>query len=270
MEAKVTKHLLIDITANGVATVTINRPDVMNAFDEAVIAELTTAFEFLRGNAAVRAILLRGEGKAFCAGADADWMRRAAEHDHDANIADAMNLARMLRAVRLCPKPTIAIVHGPTYGGGVGLVAACDIAIATTKARFCLSEVRLGLIPATIAPHVIDAIGERACRRYFLTAEVFDATRAAELGLVSEVTEPEAVNEIVNTLVARLLEGGPAAHTASKELLEAIAGEPFDEDLLMLTAERIAAARASAEGREGIAAFLEKRQPRWREVSGKV
>ncbi|MDE1150699.1 MAG: enoyl-CoA hydratase/isomerase family protein [Azospirillaceae bacterium] len=247
----------------GIATVTLDRPALHNAFNEGVIADLTRLFEQLGADPAIRAIQLRANGPSFSAGADLDWMRRMAGYSRDQNHADALALATMLRTLNTCPKPTIGVVQGAAYGGGVGLVACCDIAVVAEGATFCLSEVKLGLIPATIAPYVVAAMGERACRRYFLTAERFGAEEAHALGLVHQVVPADQLDAAVATLVKRLLEAGPAAQAAAKDLIFACANRPVTDDLVSDTAERIARIRASEEGREGVAAFLEKRKPNW-------
>ncbi|EDT04789.1 enoyl-CoA hydratase/isomerase family protein [Burkholderia ambifaria] len=248
-----------------VATVTLARPAVRNAFDETTIAELTTAFEWLDAHAGVRAIVLAAEGAAFCAGADLNWMKKMAGYSDDENRADARKLARMLEAIHRCGKPVIARVHGDAYAGGVGLVAAADIAIAADGAKFCLSEARLGLIPATIAPYVVRAMGERAARRYFTTAEVFDSARAASLGFIHDAVPADALDETVAKLAAALVANGPDAVRACKRLVADVAGRPLDATLIEQTADWIARTRAGAEAREGIASFLEKRTPSWRE-----
>ncbi|WGS44485.1 enoyl-CoA hydratase/isomerase family protein [Burkholderia sp. JSH-S8] len=250
--------------SNRVATVTLARPDVRNAFNETMIAELTTAFEWLDAHAGVRAVVLAADGPAFCAGADLNWMKKMAGYSDDENRADARKLARMLEAIHRCGKPVIARVHGDAYAGGVGLVAAADIAVVADGAKFCLSEARLGLIPATIAPYVVRAMGERAARRYFTTAEVFDSARAAALGFVHETVPADALDETVATLAAALVANGPDAVSACKRLVADVAGRPLDAALIEQTADWIARTRAGAEAREGIAAFLEKRTPAWR------
>ena len=255
--------LTIDTAPDGVATVTLDRPEVHNAFDDEVIAELTQAFRRLGADPAARVVVLRAEGKSFSAGADLDWMQRVACYSHEQNVADAMALAEMLHALDACPKPTLALVQGPAYGGGVGLVAACDIAVAAETASFALTEVRLGLIPAVIGPYVIAAIGERACRRYFLTAERFSAADAYRLGLVHQVVPADRLDAVAGEFIARLRACGAAAQAAAKELIRDIARRPIDDAMVRDSAERIAHQRASAEGREGVAAFLEKRQPAW-------
>jgi methylglutaconyl-CoA hydratase len=249
---------------NGIGTVLMDRPDRHNAFDEHVIADLTAAFAKLGADDAVRAVVLRGTGKSFSAGADLDWMRRMAVYDEAANLADARALAALMRTIDTLPKPTVALVHGAAYGGGVGLVACCDIAIATEAAAFSLSEVKLGLIPAVISPYVVRAIGARAARRYFLTAERFDAVEARRLGLVHELAASDGLEEAARQVLAALRGNGPAAVRAAKDLVGAVAGKApaeVEDDC----ARRIAAIRAGDEGKEGVAAFLEKRKPSWLE-----
>ncbi|MEM5276285.1 enoyl-CoA hydratase/isomerase family protein [Cupriavidus taiwanensis] len=250
--------------ANHVATVTLNRPDVRNAFNETVIAELTGAFRALGDMDEVRAIVLAGSGPAFCAGADLNWMKKMAGYSDDQNRADALTLAQMLHTIWSCPRPVIARIQGDTYAGGMGLVAACDIAVAAEHAHFCLSEARLGLLPATISPYVIRAMGEQAARRYFITAERFDAAEALRLGLLHAVVPAEALDAKVAELTAALVANSPNAVRESKRLVQDIAGRAIDNDLLADTAERIASIRASEEGREGVKSFLEKRTPSWR------
>jgi methylglutaconyl-CoA hydratase len=249
--------------ADKVATVRLNRPDKHNAFDEHLIAELTQAFRDLAADAAVRVVVLAANGPSFSAGADLHWMKRMSAMSRAENEHDSLLLADLMAAIDRCPKPVIALVQGAAFGGGVGLVACCDIAIASTRASFSLSEVRLGLIPAVISPYVAAAIGPRACRRYFLTAERFDAETAERLGLVHRVVEPEALGTAQDEIVAHLLKGGPNALAAAKDLIQRVSDAPNDEALRRDTAKRIADARASDEGKEGIAAFLEKRKPNW-------
>lgn len=256
--------VLLETDQRGVATLTLNRAARHNAFDDAMIAELADRLAELHDDRAVRVVILRATGKSFSAGADLGWMRRMASFDFEENERDAMVLATMMQRLdRLC-KPTIALVHGAAYGGGVGLVACCDIALATPSARFCLSEVRLGLIPAVIAPYVVRAIGARAARRYFQTAEVFEAEEARRLGLVSDCVAEAEIEPAVERLVAALLAAGPDAQAAAKRLVDSVADRPIDMALLGETARRIADRRASEEGREGVTAFLEKRRPAWR------
>jgi methylglutaconyl-CoA hydratase len=254
--------LRINIT-HRVGVVWMTRAEVRNAFNETTIAELTEAFRALGADPEVRTIVLAAEGPAFCAGADLDWMRRMSQYSHDENRADAMKLATMLRTIHECPKPVIARVHGPAFAGGVGLVAACDIAIASLNAEFCLTETKLGLIPATIAPYVMRAIGPNQARRYFLTAEKFDAGEAFRIGLVHNIAPPDELDATINELLGTLMLTSAEAVTAAKRLVRELALRPIDDALVADTAERIAAIRQSADGREGIASFLEKRKPRW-------
>jgi methylglutaconyl-CoA hydratase len=208
-------------------------------------------------------MILGGNGPAFCAGADLNWMKRMAKYGYDENLADAEALALMLATLDRLPKPTIARVHGPVFAGGTGLVAACDIAVGTPQAKFCLSEAKLGLSPATISPYVIRAMGEREARRYFLTAEVFDAAEAFRIGLLSLLVSPSELDSSIDELITHLMAGGPQAHRKIKELIRAVAGRPVDDALAADTAKRIAEIRVSPEGREGIASFLEKRKAAW-------
>lgn len=247
----------------GVAVIWLNRPQIRNAMSPELIAELTDAFGAASEDDAVRAIVLAGRGSAFCAGADLNWMKAAAQYTPQQNEADAAKLAALLRAIAEAPKPTVARVHGPAFAGGLGLVAACDIAVASHEASFCLSEVRIGLIPAMISPYVLRAIGARAASRWFLSGEVFDAAEAYRIGMVQEIAAPEELDATVNALLGRLLLGGPQAIASAKQLIRDVAGRPVDDALMRDTAGRIARARASDEGREGIASFLEKRKPRW-------
>ncbi len=250
-------------TTSGIATVTLNRPEVHNAFDDALIVRLTELFRDLGQTADVRAIVLAAAGKSFSAGADLGWMRRMASYSDEDNLRDAMGLALLMETIDRCPKPTVALVQGAAFGGGVGLVAACDIAIASEKAVFCLSEVRLGLIPAVISPYVIAAMGARACRRYFLTAERFSAAEARRLGLVHEVVAEDKLEQARDTLVQALLQGGPVAQAAAKDLIHVVAESQHGPELMRYTARSIADRRADAEGREGLAAFFEKRKAEW-------
>jgi methylglutaconyl-CoA hydratase len=254
----------VDITMHQrVATVTLDRPDVRNAFNEATIAELALAFDELGRDEDVRAIVLAANGSAFCAGADLNWMKQMAGYSDTENLADATKLADMLRTIYLCPKPVVAKVQGDCYAGGMGLVAACDIAVAVDGANFCLSEVKLGLIPATISPYVIKAMGEAAARRYFLTAERFSAREAHRIGFVHEVVAFDALDAGVATIVKALVANSPNAVREAKLLVREIAGRPVDDALVADSAARIAVIRASSEGREGVASFLEKRKPSW-------
>ena len=256
------KHLLLEFDA-GIATVTLNRPEVRNAFNDEVIAELTAVFLELGHRTEVRCVVLAANGPAFCAGADLNWMKRMAGYTRDENINDASALARMLEVIYNCPKPTVARVQGDVYAGGMGLVAACDIAVAADGVQFCLSEARLGLLPATISPYVIRAMGARAAHRWFLTAERFDATEAHRIGLVHEVVAPGALDATLAGLARSLVQAGPDAVTACKRLVQDVAGRTLTPALVQRTVEGIADIRASEEGREGIRSFLEKRKPSW-------
>jgi len=246
-----------------VARVTLNRPDMRNAFNEAVIAELTAAFAELGQDPTLRAVVLAGEGKAFCAGADLNWMKAMAGYSWDENHADASRLAEMLWTIYCCPVPVIARVQGDVYAGGVGLVAACDIVVSVDSASFCLSEAKLGLLPATIAPYVLRAMGEQSARRYFVTAERFSAEQAQQMGLVHERVPAEVLDAKVDELLAALLANGPAAVRACKRLVQDVALAELTSELRDNTARRIADIRASEEGREGVASFLNKRKPAW-------
>ena len=248
---------------NKVAIVWMARERLRNAFNERSIAELTHAFEALGADDGVRVIVLGGHGPAFCAGADLEWMRRMAGYSHDENLADADRLAAMLRTIDACPKPVIARVHGDAYAGGVGLVAVCDIVVASHEAGFCLSEVKLGLVPATIAPYVIRALGEQHARRYFITAERFDSAEAFRVGLVHLLVPAEQLDAQINELLGQLLQTSGAAVTEAKRLVREVGGRPIAAALIAQTVALIAAVRASPDAREGVGAFLEKRKPRW-------
>jgi methylglutaconyl-CoA hydratase len=248
---------------NHVARVVLNRPDRHNAFDDKVIHSLSLIFDALARQSEVRAIVLSAEGKSFCAGADLDWMRRCAEYDFDANRADAMALADMLAKLDRMPKPTVALVQGGAYGGGIGLAAACDITVAADDARFALTEVRLGLIPSVISPYVIRSIGAHEARRYFLTAESFGAAEAHRIGLVHQVVAPDDLSAAGDRMVKHMMAAGPKALASAKELIADVSGRSIDSALMKETARRIAEARSSAEGKEGIAAFFDRRAPDW-------
>lgn len=246
-----------------VARITLTRPEVRNAFNDEVIAQLTTAFESVGARDDVRAVVLAAEGPAFCAGADLHWMRRMADYTRDENIADAGQLAAMLQAIYHCPKPTVARVQGDVFAGGMGLVAACDMAVSVDTATYCLSEVKLGLIPATISPYVIRAMGARAAHRYFLTAERFSAAEAHRIGFVHEVVNADALDAAVDALTHALCSAGPAAVRACKRLVQDVAEREINAALIAQTVAGIADIRASAEGREGVQSFLQKRKPNW-------
>jgi methylglutaconyl-CoA hydratase len=255
-----TIQLLIE---NRVATVTLNRPEVRNAFNESTIAEITDAFRALGAQGGVRAIVLAASGTAFCAGADLNWMKKMAAFTHAENRSDAAQLAEMLRTIYVCPKPVVAKVQGDCYAGGMGLVAACDIVVCGDSVNFCLSEVKLGLIPATISPYVIKAMGESAARRYFLTAERFSAAEAHRIGLVHEVIASEGLDAACEKIVKALVANSPHAVREAKRLVRDVAGMSVTDALIADTAQRIADIRSSEEGKEGVQSFLEKRKPGW-------
>jgi len=255
---------MLDITKrDGIARVTLNRPELRNAFDDELIKRLTGVFQEISTDKSVRVMILAGNGPAFCAGADLNWMKRMAGYSYEQNLADAKGLAEMLATLDRLPKPTIARVHGPVFAGGTGLVAACDIAVGTPEAKMCLSEAKLGLSPATISPYVMRAMGEREARRYFLTAEVFDAAEALRIGMLSLIVPSEKLDGAIDELLKHLLAGGPEAHAKIKALIRGVAGRRPDDALVAETAKQIAEIRGSAEGREGIASFLEKRKAAW-------
>jgi methylglutaconyl-CoA hydratase len=249
--------------SGAIATITLDRPEVRNAFNDELIPLLTAAFRDLGQREAVRCIVLAAKGPAFCAGADLNWMKRMADYTREENLADAGALAEMLRTVYECPKPTIAKVQGDVYAGGTGLVAACDIAVAMDTAHFCLSETRLGLIPATISPYVIRAMGARAAQRYFLSAERFTAAEAHRIGLVHEVVHSGSLEAKVAEIANALVACGPAAVRASKKLVQDVAGRDITPELVAMTVAGIADIRATPEGREGVQSFLQKRKPNW-------
>ena len=246
-----------------VARVFLNRPEVRNAFNERSIAELTQVFNQLSQDASLRAIVLGGHGKAFCAGADLGWMRSMAGFDWEQNRADAQQLADMLWAIYRCPVPVVGRIHADCYAGGVGLAAVCDVLVAAEGVNFCLSEARLGLLPGTISPYVIRAMGEQASRRYFVTAERFSAAQAHAMGFVHELCAADALDAKVDEIVAALVANGPMATRACKLLVQDVAGLPISPELRAETARRIADIRASDEGREGVQSFLNKRKPAW-------
>jgi methylglutaconyl-CoA hydratase len=256
------KHLLIQVT-DKVATVTLNRPDVRNAFNDEVIVEMTTAFDALGARADVRCIVLAANGTAFCAGADLNWMRSMADYTREQNLADAGRLAAMMHAVYACPKPTIARIQGDVYAGGTGLVAACDIAISSDAVHYCLSETRLGLVPSTISPYVIRAMGARAAHRYFLTAERFSAAEAWRIGFVHELVTAAELDGKVAEVAQALVNAGPEAVRLCKKLVQDVAGHDITPALIQTTVESIADVRVSPEGREGLQSFLQKRKPNW-------
>ncbi len=258
------KASTLDITIrNAIAFVVLNRPDVHNAFNETLIAELMQTLEALDRDEAIRAIVIAGAGKSFCAGADLNWMKKMAAFRAEQNLADAKALAKMLDTLYRLSKPTIARVHGVAMGGGAGLVACCDIAVASQDATFAFSEAKLGLIPATIAPYVVEAIGARHARRFFVTAERFTAAEAFRIGLVHDIVPAAELDARINELLGSLLYAGPRAQTECKALIRRVAHRPIDADLIAATAKHIADVRASSEGRAGVAAFLSKNPPPW-------
>lgn len=256
------QHLSITQTGS-VARITLTMPEIRNAFSDEVIQAITEAFADVGARADVRAVVLAAEGPAFCAGANLNWMRRMADYTREENLADASKLAAMLRTIAECPKPTIARVQGDVYAGGMGLVAACDMAVSVDTAWYCLSEVKIGLAPVTISPYVIRAMGARAAQRYFLTAERFTAAEAHRIGFVHEVVTADALDAKVDELLKALTSASPAAVVACKTLVADVVGRDIDEGLIAYTVEAIADIRASAEGREGVQAFLNKRKPAW-------
>ncbi len=258
-------NINLQTDARGVATLTLDRVQKHNAFDDTMIAELLQALDKIENDNAIRILILRAAGRNFSAGADLDWMRRMADYDDKQNLADARQLAQLMYRLNRFDKPVVARVHGASFGGGVGLIACCDIAIASNDAVFSLSEVCLGLIPSVISPYLIAAIGSRAARRYFLSGERFDAARALQLGLVHELVEPEVLEASLEKCIDNLLSSGPKAQAAAKKLIHHVDGRRIDETLIEETARRIADVRGSDEAREGLNAFLQKRKPDWSE-----
>lgn len=258
-----TIKLLTEIDSEGVATVTLNRPEIHNAFDDELIRELGETFDRLSQDPAIRALVLAANGKSFSAGGDLNWMKRMVDYSEEENRRDAAALAAMLHKLDTFPAPTIARVQGAAFGGGVGLVSCCDMAVAAERASFSLSEVKIGLLPATISPYVINAIGARHARRYFVTAERFSAERAREIGLVSEVCAEGELDLTVQKLVNAITDNGPRAVAMSKQLAMSMSNRVINEELQGQTSALIAAVRASPEGQEGLGAFLEKRAPNW-------
>ena len=256
--------VLYAVAENGLATVTMNRPSSHNAFNNEVIQLLQDAFARAANDKSVRALLLQAEGSSFCSGGDMNWMTQMAGYSYEENLADSKKIAAMLNSLNTLAIPTIARVQGAAYGGGVGLVACCDIAVASINAKFCLSEVKVGMIPATISPYVIAAIGQRAARRYFTTAELISAPKALELGLISEFRTSDAeTDQVIAGLVKALLKNGPRAVTEAKKLVLDLSNRPIDAELIAESSRRIALTRDSSEGKEGLSAFLEKRKPNW-------
>ena len=257
--------VLVKVNEQGIATVTLINPDKHNAFDDDIIKQLTAIFTDISQRDDISIMVLNSQGKSFSAGADLGWMKRMANYSYEDNLTDANALAQMLKALNFLPQTTIAQIQGAAFGGAVGLASCCDIVIASKKASFCLSEVKLGLIPATISPYVVDAIGLKASRRYFQTAERFFADKAQQLGLVDEVVEPDDLSQEVELMIEKLLANGSQARRQAKKLSQDVAFQTINDDLLKDTSERIAAIRVSAEGQEGLTAFFEKRTPNWQQ-----
>jgi methylglutaconyl-CoA hydratase len=255
--------VITQIDSRGIARVILNNPDKHNAFDDQMIIQLTEAFEAVATNSDVRIMLLQSEGKSFSAGADLGWMKRMARYSYQQNLSDTHALAAMLKALHQMPIPTIARVQGAAFGGALGLISCCDIAVASSKASFALSEVKIGLVPSTISPYVIAAIGERHAKRYFMTAERFDANTALQISLVHEAVEERFLDDKVEQLITMILSNGPEAVVAAKQLVFAISGKAIDSTLIEHTCEVIAGIRVSAQGQEGLNAFLDKRKPHW-------
>jgi methylglutaconyl-CoA hydratase len=255
--------VITQIDSRGIARVILNNPDKHNAFDDQMIIQLTEAFEAVATNSDVRIMLLQSEGKSFSAGADLGWMKRMARYSYQQNLSDAHALAAMLKALHQMPIPTIARVQGAAFGGALGLISCCDIAVASSKASFALSEVKIGLVPSTISPYVIATIGERHAKRYFMTAERFDANTALQISLVHEAVEERFLDDKVEQLITMILSNGPEAVVAAKQLVFAISGKAIDSTLIEHTCEVIAGIRVSAQGQEGLNAFLDKRKPHW-------
>lgn len=253
----------LGIDTHGVATLALNRPDTNNAFNAEMIREMTDAITGCATDTAVRALILRSTGRHFSAGADLHWMRSTADMSVAENRADAAKLSELMRSLHEFPAPTIARITGASYGGALGLIACCDMAFASDDATFCLSEVRLGLVPAVISPYVVSAIGERAARRYFLTGEVIDASLADKLGLIYRAGSPDALDETIQNICKSVLKNGPVATQEAKRLLRQVAGHPINDELRDLTIDLIARLRVSPEGQEGLNSFLEKRKPDW-------
>lgn len=259
--------LLLDIDQRGVATVTLNRPHMHNAFDAMLISQLSDVFKHLSDDDTVRVVILAANGKSFSAGADLNWMQAMVNYSYDENLADAKALAAMLSSLHRLNKPTIARVQGAAFGGAIGLIACCDIAIASKLSKFCLSEVKIGLIPATISPYVIEAIGARAAKRYFCTAEVFSARRARRLGLLSEAVTEEELDSTIESIVEPILRNSPQAVSAAKQLVFKVQNRTIDSALIDMTCEEIATIRVSPEGQEGLQAFLQKRPANWNKAA---
>lgn len=258
-----TNPVITTTDASGVTTITLNRQKKHNAFDDQMVAKLTAALEKTMANPKTRVLVLAAEGTTFSAGADLHWMKRAGQYSYEDNLNDAESLAHLLKTMNEMPLPTIAKVQGPAFGGALGLISCCDISIATTNASFAFSEVKIGLIPATISPYIIEAIGVHKARQYFTTGETFDAKKAAQLGLINEVVEEMQLDDAIAQLIATLLKNSPAAMQAAKQLTRDLGRKPMNDALIKDTCRRIADIRLSKEGQEGLSAFLEKRQPSW-------
>lgn len=266
MTSDTPSYVSCKVDTAGIARVSLDRPEKHNAFDDAMIAQMREHFEALAARQDVRVVILQAQGKSFSAGGDLAWMKRMADYDFDHNLEDARALATMLHTLKTLPHPTIAKVQGNAFGGAIGLISCCDIAIASDTASFGLTETRIGLIPATIGPHVVEAIGARWARRLFLTGERFDAAKAKDLQLIHECCDTQALDDQINAMVATLLKSGPAALRAAKVLVRDVAGKPVDSAIIDDTSARIANIRVSVEGQEGLQAFFEKRPPSW--ISG--
>ena len=260
------QSVIYSVDERNIATVTLNRAEKHNAFDDEMINELTRAFKKAGEDANVRALILKAEGKSFSAGADLNWMKKMASYTEAQNESDALALATMLQTLYKMPKPTIARVQGAAFGGAVGLIACCDIAIGSKLSKFCLSEVKIGLIPATISPYVVEAMGARVCRRYFQTAEVFSARRARRLGLLSESVTEDELDSTIDNILSNILKNGPQAVAKAKDLVQWVSTQEINDALLTQTSKLIAQVRTSEEGQEGLSAFLEKRSASWVEV----
>ncbi|KTT14915.1 enoyl-CoA hydratase/isomerase family protein [Pseudacidovorax intermedius] len=259
-----TDFTTLELAIDGpVARIWLNRPEMRNAIDDVFIRELAEAFAQAQAASGVRAVVLGGRGPAFCAGANLNWMKRAASFTPEQNLQDAAGLPRMLRTLAESRLPVIARIQGDVYAGGMGLVSVCDVAISADSANYCLSEVKIGLIPATISPYVIRAMGARAAQRYILTAERFTAAEAHRIGFVHEVVAADALDAKVDEVLKNILAAAPHAVGESKRLLSDVTGQPIDDELAAETVRRIAALRASEEGQEGLRSFLEKRKPAW-------
>ncbi len=256
-------YLIKHVSDNGIGTITLNRPDRHNAFDDTMIEELTECLNLFNQNSSIRVIVLNATGENFCAGADLNWMKRMSTYDWDENYQDSLKLAALMQTLFDCNKPTVAFVQGASYGGGVGLVACCDIVLASEKSTFCLSEVKLGLLPAVISPYVVKAIGARNAKRYFATAESFNAVEAREMNLVHKIYSAEEFDVKTKNYLNKLTDNGPDAVQLSKQLVNLVSEKIIDETLIKKTAMLISDVRSSKEGKEGVSAFLEKRKPDW-------